>query len=325
MQEQMICQFCEMQGIDLTNIFVDVDNDTGGKLRWLPSSDNQPLYMEGKLLKSWIQEGKIDCIYVDSEIRLKVAYFYSDDFWKLCHDKDIRIIEIFLDDKISESKDLQRTVVYHFTDGSEKRPCIVEKDIDSIYKYLDSHKNWNPVALYLDKTLVKTNQMQYQQLRKRFDRYDILLTKDFYHIQTKTVTFWKHIQQLLSERICIHSVIDGNLDYFYDPQWLLKDLKVAIYYRSSEAAGASDLRAETLNMFVSMKTQWNVQKVYADQRTKYSDKQTELESLLLEASQYDLILVDSFVSIHFRTAKLMKTKKKLNKPIYSMKEGGILL
>ena len=321
----MISQFCEMHGISLTNIFVDSDSDTGRKLGWLPSSDNQPIYMEGKLLKSWIQEGKIDCIYVDSEIRLKVVYSHSDDFWELCHDKNIRIIEIFLDDKISESKDLQRTVVYHFTDGSEKRPCIVEKDIDSIYKYLDSHKNWNPVSLYLDKTLVKTNQMQYQQLRKRFDRYDILLTKDFYHIQTKTVTFWKHVQQLLSERICIHSVIDGNLDYFYDLQWLLKDLKVAIYYRSSEAAGASDLRAETLNMFVSMKTQWNVQKVYADQRTKYSDKQPELESLLLEASQYDLILVDSFVSIHFRTAKLMKTKKKLNKPIYSMKEGGILL
>ena len=325
MQELMISQFCEMHGFSLTNIFVDADNDTGGKLRWLPSSDNQPFYMEGKLLKSWIQEGKIDCIYVDSEIRLKVAYSYSDDFWKLCHDKDIRIIEIFLDDKISEAKGLQRTVVYHFTDGSEKRPCIVEKDIDSIYKYLDSHKNWNPVALYLDKTLVKTNQMQYQQLRKQSDRYDILLTKDFYHIQTKTVTFWKHIQQLLSERIHIHSVSDGNLDYFYDPQWLLKDLKVAIYYRSSEAAGAIDLRAETLNMFVTMKTQWNVKKVYADQRTKYSDKQPELESLLLEASQYDLILVDSFVSIHFRTAKLMKTKKKLNKPIYSMKEGGILL
>lgn len=325
MQEQMICQFCEMQGIDLTNIFVDVDNDTGGKLRWLPSSDNQPLYMEGKLLKSWIQEGKIDCIYVDSEIRLKVAYSYSDDFWKLCHDKDIRIIEIFLDDKISESKGLQRTVVYHFTDGSEKRPCIVEKDIDSIYKYLDRHENWNPVALYLDKTLVKTNQAQYQRLRKQSDKYNILLTKDFYHIQTKTVTFWKHVQQLLSEGVHIQSVIDGNLDYFYDPQWLLKDLKVAIYYRSSEAAGESNLRAETLNMFVSMKTKWNVQKVYADQRTKYSDKQPELESLLLEASQYDLILVDSFVSIHFRTAKLMRTKKKLNKPIYSMKEGGILL
>ena len=325
MQEQMICQFCEMQGIDLTNIFVDVDNDTGGKLRWLPSSDNQPFYMEGKLLKSWIQEGKIDCIYVDSEIRLKVVYSHSDDFWELCHDKNIRIIEIFLDDKISESKGLQRTVVYHFTDGSEKRPCIVEKDIDSIYKYLDRHENWNPVALYLDKTLVKTNQAQYQRLRKQSDKYNILLTKDFYHIQTKTVTFWKHVQQLLSEGVHIQSVIDGNLDYFYDPQWLLKDLKVAIYYRSSEAAGASNLRAETLNMFVSMKTQWNVQKVYADQRTKYSDKQPELESLLLEASQYDLILVDSFVSIHFRTAKLMKTKKKLNKPIYSMKEGGILL
>lgn len=122
-QERIISQFCEMQGINLANIFVDSDNDTGGKLTWLPS-DNQPFYTEGKLLKSWIQEGKIDCIYVDSEIRLKVAYSHPDDFWKLCHDRDIRIIEIFLDDKISESKCLQRTVVYHFTDGSEKRPCM---------------------------------------------------------------------------------------------------------------------------------------------------------------------------------------------------------
>lgn len=109
MQERVISQFCEMQGINLANIFVDSDNDTGGKLTWLPS-DNQPFYTEGKLLKSWIQEGKIDCIYVDSEIRLKVAYSHPDDFWKLCHDRDIRIIEIFLDDKISESKGLQRTV-----------------------------------------------------------------------------------------------------------------------------------------------------------------------------------------------------------------------
>ena len=77
----MISQFCEMHGISLTNIFVDSDSDTGRKLGWLPSSDNQPIYMEGKLLKSWIQEGKIDCIYVDSEIRLKVVYSHSDDFW----------------------------------------------------------------------------------------------------------------------------------------------------------------------------------------------------------------------------------------------------
>lgn len=288
-------------------------------------SDKFPSYMEGKLLKSWIEEGKINCIYVDSEVRLKVAYSRSDDFWELCHDKGVRIIEVVLDDKILEPKDLQGTVVYHFTDGSDKRPRIVEKDIDSIYKYLDRHENWNPVALYLDKTLVKTNQAQYQRLRKQSDKYNILLTKDFYHIQTKTVTFWKHVQQLLSEGVHIQSVIDGNLDYFYDPQWLLKNLKVAIYYRSSEAVGESDLRVETLKMFVTMKTQWNVQKVYTDQRTKYSDKQPELERLLSEVFQYDLILVDSFVSIHFRTAKSIKIKKKLNKPIYSMKEGGILL
>ena len=115
------------------------------------------------------------------------------------------------------------------------------------------------------------------------------------------------------------------MENFYDTSWFGKTLGVAIYYSGVHNEAENKLRINVLKAFVSLKTLWSIKGLYIDCKEKYTDNQPELEHLLADAENYDLILVDDFGSIHFRTAKFVKIRKRLGKPIFSIKEGGILL
>lgn len=325
-QENLIQEYCQIHEIHLEKMFIDNGNqessvrsgDTIQKLR----QRKKGFSARRELLRE-VQAGEIGCILVDSTLRLTVNPYETQDLMEWCEKQNVTVIEVDLGDGTDEAK-YRKVAVYHFTDGSTKRPRVVEKYIDELYEYAAGYNDWQLYALYLDRTLTKTEQTEYERIEMDYGRFDIILVRDFYHIQTKTSTFWSHVIQFLKKGISIYSLLDGNLDSFYDLSWQEKDLEVAVYYRSMEETREHNLRIASVKTYAELKTNWEIKDVYVDSMEKYSDKQPELERLVSEVSKYDLILVDSFNTVHFRTAKFMKIKKQLGKPIFSIKEGGIL-
>lgn len=326
-QKDLIQEYCQMQKIQLDEMFIDNGNldsyvEAGDTTYKLPQR-KKGFSARRELLRK-IQAGEIGCILVDSILRLTVNSYETQEFMEWCKKQHVTVIEVNLYNGTDETKQC-KVAVYHFTDGSTIRPRVVEQAIDELYECASSHNDWKLYALYLDRTLVKTEQTEYEKMKMDAERFDIIMVKDFYHIRTKTSTFWNHAIQFLKKGISIYSLLDGNLDSFYDVSWQEKDLEVAAYYRCMEETREHNLRIDSIKIYAELKTNWKIKRIYVDSMEKYSDKQPELERLVTEISKYDLIMVDSFGSIHFRTAKFMKIKKQIGKPIFSIKEGGILL
>lgn len=327
-QYELLTTYCEEYHLKMDRIYSDIENKTSAVetdlgITKLPKYKKR-LAARRELLQE-IKSGNVGIILVDSLIRLSVNASETPDLIPICEKQNIVIIEVKLERPLENIKQYCKTAVYHFTDGSMSRQKIVEKDIDSLYEEVSRHDTWTLQGLYLDRTLVKGKQIKYKEVTEKSYTYNVLLTKDFYHIETKTTTFWENVIDLMNRKVKIHTLLDGNLDFFNDPVWLSKKLKVAIYYRGSKTSGNNELRVKVLKTFAELKTNWNVENVYIDYMTKYSDKQPELIQLTLDADQYDLILVDRFGMIHYRTSMFMKMKHCLKIPVYSIKEGGILL
>lgn len=325
-QENLLKEYCMIHKINLHKLFVDSGGDTcfvetEGTRHILPQR-RRGFYARRKMLQE-IQKGEIDCILVDSVVRLKVNPYETQGLLEWCKRQNVTIIEVDLDNEGGEG--CCRVAVYHYTNGSTVRGHIVEKEVDRLYEFVSSHSGWRLQGLYLDFTLVKTKQVQYEKMRENTDNYDVILTKDFSHIQLKTGTFWAQVIQILYGNVKIETLLDGSVEDFYDTSWFGKTLGVAIYYSSVHNETENKLRINVLKTFVSLKTLWSIKGLYIDCKEKYTDNQPELEHLLADAENYDLILVDDFGSIHFRTAKFVKIRKRLGKPIFSIKEGGILL
>lgn len=335
-QHELLAAYCNEYSLKLERIYSDVGNGSAVESEngfvQLPER-NKGFEARRKMLQE-IESGNVGTILVDSIIRLTVNASETPDLISICEERNVTIIEMKLDAPLENTEDNSRIkiAVYHFTDGSMSRQKIVEKDIDCLYSKICAHNTWILQGLYLDRTLVKEKQIKRKEVMEKAYTYDILLTKDFYHIETKTVTFWRTVTRLMNKAVKIYTLADDCLKHFYDPSCLRKGLKVAIYYRGSKLSdynGGSKLpnyneyRMEALKIFAELKTNWSIEKIYVDYMTKYSDKQPELEQLILDADQYNLILVDSFGMIHNRTSEFFKIKRQLKVPVYSMKEGGI--
>lgn len=336
-QHELLAAYCNEYSLKLERIYSDVGNGSAVESEngfvQLPER-NKGFEARRKMLQE-IESGNVGTILVDSIIRLTVNASETPDLISICEERNVTIIEMKLDAPLENTEDNSRIkiAVYHFTDGSMSRQKIVEKDIDCLYEEISYHDSWILQGLYLDRTLDKEKQIKRKEVIEKAYTYNILLTKDFYHIETKTVTFWRNVTRLINKGVKVYALADGCPNFSYDPIWMRRDLKVAIYYRVSKNSldynsGSSlpdynEYRMEALKIFVELKTGWDIEKIYVDYMTKDSDKQPQLEQLILDAKRYNLILVDSFGMIHNRTSKFMKIKRRLKVPVCSMKEGVI--
>lgn len=225
---------------------------------------------------------------------------------------------------------MNKVAIYHFTDKSEKRPIINEKQMVLLRDFAKQYGTL--VKEYLDKSLKKCEQEEKKKLIQEIGEYDILVTKDFYHIAKNTGTCIELLQQFLSQGVQTHSIEDGCFTFTDVP--FDKELNVAIYHSkyidntpsSDRWKRGNDITVQTqleiMRLFVKQKTQWKIADIYVDETQGQSDsKQVNLLKLIKNSEKYDLVLCKNFNNIHWRTAKFCKRRNDMKLDIYSLREG----
>lgn len=212
-----------------------------------------------------------------------------------------------------------RAAVYHFTDGSKIRPVVVRKEIERIREFACKY-GFHDADVFLDDTLCKQAQIQRQELMENISSYDALFLKDFYHLRKSAGICMSELACLAKGGVKVCTLEDGCFQFVAAP--FMQNLKTAAYYCGLEIKGhSSELQFDIMNSFISNKTNWKLTGCYADLTgNKVDGNQAELGRLIKDSSRYDIILVQSFGHIHWRTSKFCKMRHLLKKGIYSMHE-----
>lgn len=210
-----------------------------------------------------------------------------------------------------------KAAVYHFTDGSQIRPVVYQKELERL-KVFAHNAGYGEVDVFVDKTLRKSDQIQLERLMENVQAYKALILKDFYHLRKNTGICMSELVRLSKAGITIHTLEDGGFRFTEPP--LDQRRNIAAYYCGLEITGHSlDLQYEIMDLFIKEKTDWNLLHRYADLGgNKVDGNQKELQQLIRDKDQCDIVLVRSFGDIHWRTSKFCKIRHLVQKGIYSM-------
>ena len=213
--------------------------------------------------------------------------------------------------------------IYHFTDGSEKRPIVNQKQLNILEQFAIS-QGFSVGEIYCDKSLLKCEQSEFDRFMADIDRYDVLITKDFYHISKNTMKCMSVMKELREKGIQIHSIENGSFSWEEAP--FDKPLRVATYCcrfgTPNEMKQIIPVHNDILKLFADKKTQWTVIDQYFDESEHQNDgEQKQLMELIKNKDKYDLLLVHNLNDVHWRTANFCKVREQLHLDIYSLQEG----
>ena len=213
--------------------------------------------------------------------------------------------------------------IYHFTDGSEKRPIVNQKQLNILEQFAIS-QGFSVGEIYCDKSLLKCEQSEFDRFMADIDRYDVLITKDFYHISKNTMKCMSVMKELREKGIQIHSIENGSFSWEEAP--FDKPLRVATYCcrfgTPNEMKQIIPVHNDILKLFADKKTQWTVIDQYFDESEHQNDgEQKQLMELIKNKDKYDLLLVHNLNYVHRRTANFCKVREQLHLDIYSLQEG----
>lgn len=213
--------------------------------------------------------------------------------------------------------------IYHFTDGSEKRPIVNQKQLNMLEQFAIS-QGFSVGEIYCDKSLLKCEQSEFDRFMADIDRYDVLITKDFYHISKNTMKCMSVMKDLRDKGIQIHSIENGSFSWEEAP--FDKPLRVATYCcrfgTPNEMKQIIPVHNDILKLFADKKTQWTVIDQYFDESERQNDgEQIQLMELIKNKDKYDLLLVHNLNDVHWRTANFCKVREQLHLDIYSLQEG----
>ena len=213
--------------------------------------------------------------------------------------------------------------IYHFTDGSEKRPIVKQKQLNILEQFAIS-QGFSVGEIYCDRSLLKCEQSEFDRFMSNADRYDVLITKDFYHISKNTMKCMSIMKELRDKGIQVLSIENGS--FFWEEAPYDKPLRVATYCcrfgTPNEMKQIIPVQNEILKLFTNKKTQWTVIDQYFDESEHQNDgEQIRLMELIKNKDRYDLILVHNLNDVHWRTANFCKVREQLHLDIYSLQEG----
>lgn len=216
-----------------------------------------------------------------------------------------------------------KAAIYHFTDGSEKRPIVNEKQLNRLTEFATS-LGYTNVEIFCDKSLLRCEHPEFDRFMSCAKQFDALITKDFYHISKNTMKCMSVMQKLRDKGIQIHSIENGSFSWEEAP--FDKPLRVATYCcrfgSPNEMKEIIPVHNDILKLFTNKKTQWTVIDQYFDESEHQLDgEQIQLMELIKNKDKYDLILVHNLNVIHWRTANFCKIREQLHLDIYSLQEG----
>jgi DNA invertase Pin-like site-specific DNA recombinase len=213
--------------------------------------------------------------------------------------------------------------IYHFTNGSEKRPIVNQKQLNMLEQFAIS-QGFSVGEIYCDKSLLKCEQSEFNRCMSDIDKYDVLIAKDFYHISKNTMKCMSVMKELRGKGIQVRSIENGNFSWEDAP--FDKPLRVATYCcrfgTPNEMKQIIPVQNDILRLFVNKKTKWTVIDQYFDESEHQNDgDQIQLMELIKNKDKYDLLLVHNLNDIHWRTANFCKVREQLHLNIFSLQDG----
>lgn len=213
--------------------------------------------------------------------------------------------------------------IYHFTDGSEKRPKIYKDQLNRIEEFAIS-LGFTVTEIFCDKSLLRSEHTEFDRFLSCCEQFDVLITKDFYHLSKNTMKCMSVMQDLKKKGIQIYTLENGFFSWEDAP--FDKPLRIATYCcrfgTVNEMREIIPVQNDILTLFTNKKTNWTVIDQYFDQSEHQNDgEQTQLMELLKNKGKYDLLFVHNLNNIHWRTANFCKIREQLHLDIYSLQEG----
>ncbi len=216
-----------------------------------------------------------------------------------------------------------KSAIYHFTNESKQRPKIYRDQLKALEEYALS-MGFEVVDVYCDLSLKKSERTEYDRFIKCCDKYDVLITKDFYHIAKNTGRFMTDLLMLRDKGLKIYSIENGC--FIWDEAPFNKPLHVATYTchfgTQNELKEVIAVKNDIFKLFINKKTEWTVIDQYYDESLHQNDgEQKQLMELIQNCNKYDLLVVHNLNDVHWRTANFCKIREQLRLDIYSLQEG----
>lgn len=218
---------------------------------------------------------------------------------------------------------IKKTAIYHFTDVSEKRPKIYQKQLNKLTEFSTS-LGFDEFEIFCDKSLLRSEHPEFDRFMLCADQFDALITKDFFHISKNTKKCISIMQELSNKGIPIYTIENGC--FYWEEAPFDKPLKVATYCcrfgTANEVKEIIPVHNDILTLFATKKTNWTVIDQYFDEsKLQNNGEQKELTKLLQNKNKYDLLLVHNLNDVHWRTANFCKIREQHQLDIYSLQEG----
>lgn len=216
-----------------------------------------------------------------------------------------------------------KAAIYHFTDGSKKRPKIYKDQLNILQNFANS-KGFLVTEIFCDKSLLRSKHPEFDRFMTSVDEFDALITKDLYHISKNTGKCMAIIQELQNKGLQIYSSENGF--FIWEDAPFDKSLRVATYTchfgTPTEMKEVIPVRNDIFTLFISQKTNWTVIDQYYDESLRQKDsEQIQMKKLIANRDKYDLLLVHNLNDVHWRTATFCKIRDQLKLDIYSLQEG----
>lgn len=218
---------------------------------------------------------------------------------------------------------IRKAAIYHFTNESKHRPKIYKDQLKALEDYALS-MGFEVVDIYCDMSLKKSEHPEYDRFIACCDKYDVLVTKDFYHIAKNTGRFMTDLLMLRDKGLQIYSIENGC--FVWDEAPYNKPLRIATYTchfgTQNEMKEVIAVKNDIFTLFTNKKTEWTVVDQYFDESLHQKDgEQKQLMELIQNRDKYDLLLVHNLNDVHWRTANFCKIREQLHLDIYSLQEG----
>ncbi|MGN8773405.1 recombinase family protein [Candidatus Weimeria sp. HCP3S3_B5] len=176
----------------------------------------------------------------------------------------------------------RKAAIYHFTNESKQRPKIYRDQLEALREYAES-VGLDVADIYCDMSLKRSERTEFDRFLANSNQYDVLVTKDFYHIEKNTGKCLGVMQQLRDNGLQIYSIENGIFTWEDAP--FDKPLRVATYTchfgTSNEMKEVIPVRNDIFTLFTCKKTNWTVLDQYSDESLHQKDcEQIQMKELI---------------------------------------------
>ena len=217
-----------------------------------------------------------------------------------------------------------KAAIYHFTFGElDNNYC---RNAISRLQLLAKVLGYDDVDVYVDYKTNGEEHGEYDKMLSKIDEYDTILVSTLAHIYKYTLKTISVLKWLASKNIKVYS-LEQSPYIFGDHPDFDQPLNVATYYchrGNREDAANMEIKNESLRIFIEKQTNWTLIGQYSEEgRKSRAGKQPQLENLIKKKSTFDLLLIPSFISIHWQTNAFCRYRDLIDRDIYAL-DGGLL-